>query len=421
MSLNRHLGTFSSGFAIPTGITTGKLPDWEQVVVLQWPEATPLYSVLFSMLKSENAKAPELRWQERSPMAMTDTTNDATLTAVLTGTPMTVDNVIRWKPGMQVYNTRTTERCEVTAVNYDTNVVTLGTRNLGSGLSAALGINDGDTWTLLQVGREEASSAIPAVTELPTIAENTVQFMSDTMEMTWMAEGRHVSTNMNKESDWEVEMRQKILEFKIRVEMTLFMNHYATVASSPSGNNIRRYTGGLDWFMRNSPTNYNFGGNVITRREFNKVLSAYKARNAITEAHIFARPEIIAEIEGVYSDHAMITLDKLPSGLKFNVKQFQLGNCKFTLHECQTLQWMNNSDIWVLDMSGNKTSERPIKIKYHQVGGGTEKTDGRIAWINDQQEPSYSAKKSQLVAGMGLVMKGYTFGRFMKISQVAWS
>ena len=393
----QHLGSFSGGNLVPTGITTDKLPDWHEVVHMQFPEATPLIALL-TMFEESDAKSQHLYWQEHDFISMDDTTNDAALTAVLTATVMTVSNVTRWKPGFMAMNLRTTERVVVTSVDYANSTVYLGHRNVGTALGAALGINDGDTWLLLQNGREELSSAIPCATRSPVIYNNVCQFMSDTMEMSWIELGRAAEASLNKTKDWDVQTQIKINEFKLRTELSLFFSHMDSLYTGSPGSytNVRRFTGGLDWWTRNSPTSQSFAGGILTWPEFRRYLAGYRSANMVTSADLLMRPELHAEVIRMFGDGAKTDLSQLPSGLNYQVNEFQFGPCKYRIHPCQSLKIANDHSIWILDTSGKKKADRGIKVKYCQVGGGTEHRNGRIGWINDQQEPSYSAKKSQL-------------------------
>jgi hypothetical protein len=415
-------GTSATGLAIPTGITTSKLPSWEKTIFQQDPDETPFYSVM-SMLEGSDAADPRLYWTESADVPMTDTVAADALTpnlaAVGTGAGwIPVTNISYWYPDMEVINQRTGEAAVVTERNeVAPTSVKLGIRGMGtSGVGVLIAV--GDTWTLIQNGREELSNAPECLTHAPSIYYNYCQFMSDTMEMSHIELGRKKIANLTDENVWDFQIQQKIREFKKRVEATFFKGvRYESVTGSPA-TNVRRFTGGLDYWLQNSPTGGDMLGGVLNYSDVIDILGAYQAENNITQCDIFGRPQLMVEFQKMFAGD-IVYQNKLPNGLDFNYTEIQLTNCKYRLHGVPTLHKIDSHDLYLIDMSGNRKKDRPIKVKYMQVGGGTEKTKGRPTVIDNQQNPSYSADKSQVVAGMGFVLQGHSFGRFAKISNVA--
>lgn len=414
-------GYFSAGqvYAAPT---TPYQPHWERTIVEQNPEETPLLSSLIGYFHTGQAGADELYWMEHADLLMNDTTNDAALAATTAATWMTVDNVERWRVNMLALNTATGEQCVVTEVDEANNRVYLGERSFGD--VAAAGIADNTQWTLLQVSREELSSAIPAMSDQPTVGYNYVQFMSDTMEMSWMGLGRSKKTIMVDQDPYDYTMERKMRDFKRRTEMTLWMGERArtTTGTTPLFTNRRQALGGIDYFCRSSPTSRNWGGAIPSFSQFADTLAYYANYNpSVKKAGIFARPEIMKEFQMMaFEKWDIKSQDALPNKLKVSFESFKIMGCEFQLYTAHMLgeNYCDAPHAYILDMSERKGK---IGIRYHQVGGGTEVSDGKINVLKDQQEPSYSAKKEQIVAGMGLVVPGHTLGRHARISYIGHS
>jgi len=187
--------------------------------------------------------------------------------------------------------------------------------------------------------------------------------------------------------------------------------------AATSTSNARYLTGGMDYWCRNSPTNQNWGGAVLNKSDMIDFLAYYQAQNLITEADIFARPEICVELNKLFLGELMFE-KSLPNKISMNVQKLILGNTTYRFHAVQTLKELNNDNMYVVDMSGTR-KEKPIRVGYISVGGGTETTNGRPTVIDKQQNPSYSGDKSQIVAGMGFVIKGSNWGRHAILSNAA--
>lgn len=397
--------------APPTTVQPG---TWHEGIILKDAGAVPTYDRIWSAGTWKESPTIQVNWAEETTRPMTDTTNDAALAAVTTATWMTVDNVARWRTNVMARNRTSGEMVKATQVDQTNNRVYLGER--GAGSVAAAGISDDSTWELYVSKRDERSTMIPATSDIFTMYYNYQMFISDSMDMSQfminVGRSNSIKTDMYKHIK-----SKKTYEFKKNAVAWFYRGERNVENAGTAAVNYQ--SGGMMEWLNNSPSNWNFGGGMLTKGELlDAIMNAHMTGRGM-EYDCFMRPEIYGEVIKML-DVEVNRVD-LVANQKLDVQSFSYHGVKLNFHSEYVLADIGVNNIFGFQTGSklNRGSKVGIEFHYSPCRGGTKVTSGKPEWIADQQDNSESVKAEQIVANYCPIPLGHSWGGHFMLQNIA--
>lgn len=291
------------------------------------PDAAP-FTLLLQRGKKQQCAEPKFEWIEKELAAKWSQVNQATEVAV--GTAVVVDHARYFSVGDIVNVVRTGEKMRVTAVNVDTNTLTV-VRGVGSTTAAFLA--DNDDLQIIGNAYAEGSPLGLEKSHIEAFLYNYVQIFRHPFGVT----GTQDATIGYMGKDRPRLRADKAREHKIDIERAaLFGERNIDIGST---NNPRRYTGGAMFFLTQNIKDA--GGQLTAPEVWDWLQDVYQHTGAGGDSRVlFASPKIISVLDQMALTTGNWSVTQAPSDKTFglSVKQWNTSHGTFNIIKHRLLE-----------------------------------------------------------------------------------
>lgn len=360
--------------------------------------------------KNAEGGSPYFMWDEEALWPLTVTTNGTATSAVGQTIALTSGQGARVTTRSVLINKNTGEQMLVTEVSTDT--LTLGQRGMGGTAAAAIG--SGDVLQVLLTSRADNSVKVESRTRGRTNYQNCLQVASATLAMTKHMKGWKLKEGKNF-SEWDRQMKIVEADFQRKMVGDFFLKYGMDYNSSALSGNLVLTTGGFKGYATNSSANWNNGGGLLNKKDFEDYIVAFAAMNGSDRIEMVMRPEIYGYMSRYWQDQVTIN-DQLPDTVKMHTKSYNIAGITCTLYQERILREYNENTIFVMDAS-NYFKDKIVVWK-GPTGGGEFTIDGTPSWIEKQGENSSTTEEMQFMARIGFQFQGAASGGIALITNV---
>lgn len=293
------------------------------------PNAAP-FTLLLQRGKKQQCNEPKFEWIRKELAAKWSQVNDAT-GMVAGDTAMVVDHARYFSVGDIVNVVRTGEKVRVSAVNVDTQTLTV-VRGVGS--TAAAAINDGDDLQIIGNAYAEGSPVGLEKSHIEEYLFNYVQIFRHPFGVT----GTQDATVGYMGKDKPRLRAEKAIEHKIELERSALFGERNI--DTTSTNNPRRYTGGALYFLAD---NIKDAGGALTAPEIWEWLQdvyQHTGGGGGNSRILFASPLILTVIDQLAFAAGNAQLNMVPSDKTFGlaVNQWVTSHGTFSIIKHRLLE-----------------------------------------------------------------------------------